>query len=318
MTKVFGELGRVAIGSRLRLFAEAITRDAERIYALYGVDLNPKWFATFYVLSRGEPRTITSIARDIGHSHVSVSKIIAEMKRAKLVVDKDSPADRRRTLVTLSRQGKVIAARIEPQYDDVRAVLDEVSAQATHDLWEALAEWERLFAQDSLYDRVTARKTARESGGAVIVPYLPKYRAAFRRLNEEWIETYFKLEQPDRDTLGDPEGYVLKAGGHIFVALVKDQPVGVCALLKRDDRTHPWELAKMAVSPAARGRNIGWLLGQAVVTKAKALGAKRLYLESNTVLKPAIGLYRKLGFETVTGAKTPYQRCNIQMVLKLR
>ena len=73
----------------------------------------------------------------------------------------------------------------------------------------------------------------------------------------------------------------------------------------------------MAVAPSARGKNIGWLLGQACIGEAKALGAEKIYLESNTVLKPAINLYTKLGFQKVTGHPSPYQRCNIQMELNL-
>ena len=40
-------------------------------------------------------------------------------------------------------------------------------------------------------------------------------------------------------------------------------------------------------------------------------------LESNTILDPAINLYRKLGFEPVQGGVSPYDRCNIQMEMWL-
>jgi GNAT superfamily N-acetyltransferase len=73
----------------------------------------------------------------------------------------------------------------------------------------------------------------------------------------------------------------------------------------------------MAVSPKIQGKSIGWLLGSAVVNAAKELGASKLYLESNTILKPAINLYHKLGFKKIVGRVTPYERCNIQMELDL-
>ena len=79
------------------------------------------------------------------------------------------------------------------------------------------------------------------------------------------------------------------------------------------DPDYDFELAKMAVSPKAQGKYIGWLLGNAVIEKARSLGARKIYLESNTVLKPAINLYYKLGFQKVIGRSTPYERCNIQM-----
>jgi hypothetical protein len=47
------------------------------------------------------------------------------------------------------------------------------------------------------------------------------------------------------------------------------------------------------------------------------MGAKKIYLESNTILKPAINLYHKMGFQKVSGLATPYKRCNIQMELVL-
>ena len=67
----FNQTGKLAIGSRLRMLTDKITVDAAAIYKMFGVDLKPKWFPVFFVLSRGEAKTITSIAKEIGHSHPS-------------------------------------------------------------------------------------------------------------------------------------------------------------------------------------------------------------------------------------------------------
>lgn len=155
------------------------------------------------------------------------------------------------------------------------------------------------------------------SSAVEIVDYQLKYKTAFRALNEEWIAHYFKMEAKDYESLDDPEAYILAKGGHIKVALFNDEPVGVCALIKLNNHAYDYELAKMAVSPKVQGKNIGFLLGQAIIEKAKSLGASTLYLESNTVLKPAINLYHKLGFEKVEGHTSPYERSDIQMLLQL-
>ena len=149
----------------------------------------------------------------------------------------------------------------------------------------------------------------------LVVDYQPQYKQAFIALNEEWISTYFKLEEADHKVLNDPNQSIIAKGGHIFVALYSGEAVGVCALLRDPHPAYAFELAKMAVSPSVQGKGAGWLLAQAVVAKAKDLGAQNLYLESNTLLKPAINLYRKLGFEEVQGCGSAYERCNIQMVL---
>ncbi|WP_212003048.1 GNAT family N-acetyltransferase [Chitinophaga sp. HK235] len=313
----FDTVGKMAIGSRLRLLTDKITEDAAQIYDTYAVNMQPKWFPVFYVLSRGEQKTITEIAREIGHSHVSVSKIVREMAGKGLVKEKKDKADGRRTMISLSTKGMDMNTRIADQYTDVNNAIEELSAQAQHDLWKAIEEWEFLLEQKSLLRRVQEQRKQRESRQVKIVPYKPAYRKAFRDLNEEWISTWFKMEPADYKALDDPEGYILRKGGHILVALYNDEPVGVCALIRMQDPDYDYELAKMAVSPRVQGKNIGWLLGDACVQKARSLGASRIYLESNTILKPAINLYHKLGFQKVAGRSTPYERCNIQMELVL-
>lgn len=309
----FDTVGKLAIGSRLRLLSEKITEDAAQIFKLYNIDMQPKWFPVFYVLSTEGSSTVTAIAKEIGHSHPSVSKIIAEMSKKGYVKEKNDKADGRRNMVSLSPKGKEIVEKIQDQYKDVNNAVEDLSLNTRNDLWKAIGEWEFLLEQKSLLRRVQEQKKERESAKVQIVDYKPAYREAFRTLNEEWISTWFKMEEADHKALDDPKGYILNKGGHILVALYEGEPVGVCALIKMKDPEYDFELAKMAVSPRAQGKNIGWLLGNAVIEKARSLGAHKIYLESNTVLKPAINLYYKLGFQKVIGRATPYERCNIQM-----
>ncbi|MDR2916123.1 MAG: helix-turn-helix domain-containing GNAT family N-acetyltransferase [Tannerella sp.] len=313
----FNKTGKMAIGSRLRMLTDRITDDAARIYKLYGIDLKVKWFPVFFVLSDGEPKTITAIAKEIGHSHPSVSNIIREMSTEGIIKEKKDKSDGRRNMIVLSAKGKSIAKRMPDQYADVVAAIESISGQTKHDLWKAIEEWEFLLSEKSLLKRVEDEKKARESMSVRIVPYDSRYREVFRTLNEEWIKSYFEMEEADHKALDDPEGYILQNGGHIFVALYKDEPVGVCALLKMNDGYYDFELAKMAVSPKVQGKNIGFLLGRYAINKAKEFGATKVYLESNTILKPAISLYQKLGFKKVAGHATPYKRSNIQMELLL-
>ncbi|WP_421939421.1 bifunctional helix-turn-helix transcriptional regulator/GNAT family N-acetyltransferase [Pedobacter sp.] len=313
----FRRTGKVAIGSRLRMLTDKVTEDGAAIYKLYDIDMQPKWFPVFYSLIEGEDQTITAIAKAIGHSHPSVSKIISEMIEKGYVEEKKDQADGRRTLVALTQKGKTIAAKIADQLIDVNAAVEELSAQATNDLWQAIEEWEFLLEQKSLLKRVMEKKKERNSELVKIIDYKPQYQDVFRELNKEWISTYFEMEDSDYKALDHPNEYILDKGGFIMVALYEDEPMGVCAMIKMNDAEYDFELAKMAVSPKAQGKNIGFLLASAIIEKAKSKGAKKIYLESNTVLKPAINLYHKLGFQKVAGKPTPYTRCNIQMELNL-
>ncbi|WP_126973271.1 bifunctional helix-turn-helix transcriptional regulator/GNAT family N-acetyltransferase [Gynurincola endophyticus] len=315
---IFERTGKMALGSRLRFMAANITDEASAIYQLYNVDFSPKWFPVFFVLSEGGTKTITEIAQEIGHSQPSVTKLIREMRKAGLVEDKLEATDKRKNVAGLTDKGKSIAEKmIKEQCADIDKAIDGIIDEARHNLWEALAEWELLLKQKSLLKRVQEQKKLRECKDVQIIEYSFRYQAAFKALNEEWISTYFELEEADQTALNNPEEYILKKGGKIFVALSNNEPVGVCAIMKMDDPDYDFELAKMAVSPKVQGRSIGWLLAQAAIRAARESGAKKIYLESNTILKPAIHLYYKLGFQKITGHSTPYKRCNIQMELKL-
>jgi DNA-binding MarR family transcriptional regulator/N-acetylglutamate synthase-like GNAT family acetyltransferase len=315
---IYNQIGKIALGSRLRRLSEHIAEEAFQVYKLYDIDIKPKWFPVFYVLSQGQGKTISIIASEIGHTQPSVSKIVREMSKKGIVVENKGEIDKRKNIVSLTEKGKEMTNKIELQYKDVNFAIEGALAETNADLWKAIEEWEYILSQKSLLKRVKEQKKLRESEDIKIIDYNEQYQQTFRDLNVEWISSYFKMEKSDYQALDSPDEYILKNGGHIFVALYKNEPVGVCALIKMDNPKYDYELAKMAVSPKVQGKNIGGLLGQAIINKAKSLGASTIYLESNTILIPAINLYQKLGFQKIVGIQSPYERCNIQMELKLK
>jgi ribosomal protein S18 acetylase RimI-like enzyme len=149
-----------------------------------------------------------------------------------------------------------------------------------------------------------------------IINFQPAYKKAFYDLNIEWLETYFYVEDFDREVLSNPDKYILTPGGHIFFAIENDIVVGAVALLKKQDDL--FELTKMAVLPNQRGKKIGQQLMQHCIDVAKK-NKFDLFLYSNTLLKNAIYIYRKYGFtEVPVETDSPYKRSNIKMVLLLK
>ncbi|WP_106917744.1 GNAT family N-acetyltransferase [Chryseobacterium aurantiacum] len=151
-----------------------------------------------------------------------------------------------------------------------------------------------------------------------IIAYETQYKEDFKALNEEWIKTFFVMESSDYKLLDNPEEHILNKGGHIAFALLNGEAVGTCALVKAKDIPLTFELSKMAVSPKAQGKKIGYLLGNALIEKAKELKAERVFLETNSVLVPAIKLYEKLGFRHMPITNPGYDRVDVQMELDLK
>src|SRR4051812_47365556 len=150
----FERTGKMAIGTRVRLLAETITGDAAELYKAYGVNLQPRWFPVLYFLAQTESETITGIAKAIGHSHPSVSKLIRELTAAGYVTGKSDKSDGRRNPVKLSRKGKQVMVKMTDQFTDVAAAVEEISAQSRHNLWLAIEEWENILRKKSLLQRV--------------------------------------------------------------------------------------------------------------------------------------------------------------------
>ena len=53
-------------------------------------------------------------------------------------------------------------------------------------------------------------------------PTASEWRGDFERLNREWIETWFTLEEADRETFRDPVGKIVAPGGQIFFVVDGD------------------------------------------------------------------------------------------------
>ena len=149
-----------------------------------------------------------------------------------------------------------------------------------------------------------------------IITYNESYAKDFYRLNIEWLEKYFTVEDYDKIVLSQPRQHIIDKGGTILLAKVDDDIVGTVALINRG--VDGYELSKMAVTEHFQGFRIGKKLMYAAIYKTITLGADRLFLDSNTILKPAIQLYQKVGFKEIpVSTDSPYERCNIRMEIKL-
>lgn len=149
-----------------------------------------------------------------------------------------------------------------------------------------------------------------------IIPFRPSLAKYFRDLNLSWLEKHFYVEPKDAELLENCESNIIDKGGYIFFAEKDAEIIGCYSLIKLKDSTY--ELGKMAVDQAYQGQKIGQKLMMHGIAFAKSQNWKDLILYSNTILEPAIYIYKKFGFREVPLEKnTPYARSNIKMQLVL-
>ncbi len=148
-----------------------------------------------------------------------------------------------------------------------------------------------------------------------LIAYENKYQPDFKRLNLEWLDKYNLTESHDLEILNDPEGTVIARGGCIFLAREDEKIIGTAGLWKENEKEY--ELVKMTVDPAYRGKGISKLLLEHCLSAAKELGAEKITLYSNSQLKTALGLYEKFGFRHVPVTGAPFLTADVKMELSL-
>lgn len=144
-----------------------------------------------------------------------------------------------------------------------------------------------------------------------IEEYRPEWEHYFEKFNRAWIEKYFEIEPVDEYTFKHVDEVILKPGGQLLFAVSEEKVIGVVSIKKVTDDT--MELSKMAVDENYLGIGAGKLLCQKAVERTRELGAKKVQLYTHSSLKPAISIYKKLGFYEVAIEPGKYKRADLKM-----
>jgi DNA-binding MarR family transcriptional regulator/N-acetylglutamate synthase-like GNAT family acetyltransferase len=311
------KLGKAAFGTRLRLLTDRFLQDGAKVYKLQNVNFEPRWFTLYYLLSKKSPLSISEITTELGYSQPAVTQIANIMVKKGIIKVVKDKTDTRKRMLALSPKGAALLPKLEPIWKGFEDAIAELFSSVGYDVLSIIEKIENELTQKDMLQRVTEKIRQDSVDGVTIFIYCDNYKDSFRRLNYEWLEKYFKVEEEDKKLLLNPMGEIIDKGGEVFFARINGDIVGTAALIKYDDKTY--ELAKMAVTEKAQGRQIGKKLAEAVITQAKANNADVLFLESNTKLTQAMGLYKKLGFKQVEyNNVSKYARSTIKMELKLK
>lgn len=149
-----------------------------------------------------------------------------------------------------------------------------------------------------------------------IVPYTEDYQKYFTELNVLWVEKYFEMEPHDIEVLYNPQEHIIDKGGYIYFAKEGKDIAGTFALIPVE--ANVYELSKMTVDEAFRGKKVAHKMLEFCLEEAKRIGASKIILYSNTILEPAIHLYKKFGFREVPLGNSAYKRSDIKMEITIQ
>ena len=109
---------------------------------------------------------------------------------------------------------------------------------------------------------------------------------------ERYLEQDLSFQGTEKEFADFPQTY-----DALFLGQLDGQPVAACGL--KPFKPGICELKRLYCRPQARGHGIGLKLSQAVINKARELGYKHIYLDTDYGLTHANVVYEALGFQDI-------------------
>jgi DNA-binding MarR family transcriptional regulator/GNAT superfamily N-acetyltransferase len=309
-------LRELALGSRLKALSDHFYQVVDEVYRACDAGIESRWFPVLRFLRDVGPTTVTEVASAIGQTHSAVSQLADRLVEAGMVVRQRDPRDGRRSVLALTDAGDAALGALGPVWLSIRRGMAQSMGAKGLALLQAIDDCEQALEERPLVEAILAQRAALSREAVRIVPYAPALAPHFQRLNEQWLERHFRVEDVDRALFADPEGRVLAPGGAILFAVYADEVIGTCALLH--DGNGVYELSKMGVDENYRGLGAGRKLLDAAIAEYRARTGTELFLESNSRLTRALGMYQRAGFELQPAPRpgSHYERADVHMVYR--
>lgn len=312
------QLGLVALGSRMRAISDRLYATADEVYRASGLELQGRWLPLLRILHDRGPQTVGEIAEAVGQTHSAVSQLADKLTDQGWLDVVADPADKRRRRLALTAHAESELRAAKPLWRAIEDLFTRHCREQGIDLLHTLTTFESVLAP-TLAGAIVERAATQDRSALRIVPFDPALREHFYRLNEAWLRKYFYVEAIDHRVLSNPETEIIARGGTILFAMLGDDVIGTCALMPEDESTEvagTYELTKMAVDEQRQGLGIGRALMEAAISEFKRRDGRRLFLETNSKLTPAVRLYESMGFEHQASIKpdSHYDRANVYMV----
>ena len=268
---------------RLRRFQRAVTTETGALDGSFLGRGRPLGAARgLNAIGRGR-QDVAAIRADLELDSGLLSRLLRGLEAEGLIAMTADPGDARRRRARLTEAGRAEFDAYEAIADDrARALLDR------HPQRQALLEAMDLIATAFGRDRIALREVD------------PRDPAALHCLRQYYGELARRFARGFDVSLScDPEAAdMMPPRGVFLVAVAEDMPIGCAGLKGRPDGTSA-EVKRVWVAPSARGLGLARRMMDRIEDCARAQGRARLLLDTNSALREAVALYRRLGWTAI-------------------
>ena len=241
-----------------------------------------------YELSEGET-TATEIGKALGLDAGYLSRILERFEKAKLITRSYAADDRRRSVISLTREGKAAYAPLEKRSrEQIGEMLGRLPASGRAQLMEAMASV-GVLAGIEREDKILLRNHRPGDMGWITMrhgalyaeeyDYGPQFEMLVAEICAQFLKSY------------DPKSE------RCFIAELNDVPVGSVFLVRAGKKTA--KLRVMFLEPWARGRGIAQQLLDACIAFARQCRYEKIVLWTQSELRAARKLYARAGFRLI-------------------
>ncbi|MBA2685032.1 MAG: MarR family transcriptional regulator [Gemmatimonadaceae bacterium] len=250
-----------------------------------------------YELAHEDGATATGICKSLGLDAGYLSRMLRSFEKRALVQRRQSAADARRTMLSLTRKGRGAFAKLDARaHDEIAALLANHPAGEQRRLVDAMSSIERVLGDpiaDPPRQQVALRQPHPGDLGWVVERHAELYAEEygwgdhFEALVIEIVAHFVREHDSARERF-----WIAAAGG---------ERVGSVLLVRESDTVA--RLRLLLVEPDARGLGVGKKLVSACLEFARNAGYSKVTLWTNAVLHAARAIYIANGFRLVREEK---------------
>jgi DNA-binding MarR family transcriptional regulator/GNAT superfamily N-acetyltransferase len=260
-------------------------------------DLSLAEVRVLYELAHATDSTATTIASTLGLDAGYLSRMLNSFEKRGLVRRRRSDADGRRAILSLTRKGSNVFARLDGRaHDEIAALLAGRSASDQRALVGSMHSIERILggaSEATVAGPIELRDPLPGDLGWVIERHGTLYTEEygwgehFEALVVDIVAQFMRAHDPARE--------------RFWIAVAGGQRVGSILLVGESDTVA--RLRLLLVEPSARGLGVGRRLVSACLQFARKAGYRKVTLWTNAVLVAARAIYVANGFRLVREAK---------------
>jgi len=227
---------------------------------------------------------IASLRESLGLDSGYASRLLRSLEAEGLVAIQRDAGDKRRRLVTLTDKGRAERAAYDALSDGLaQSLLDSLGPSQRQRLVNAMAEVETMLNAGSV--TIAAEQEDSADAQRCVAAYFAE------------LDTRFEngFDPGNGGYAGKPAA--ANGGGTFLIARLHGRAIGCGALKPLDGSTG--EIKRMWVAPEARGLGVARRLLAALEAEARALGLRRVVLDTNRSLLEAQAMYRKAGYRDI-------------------